>query len=111
MSTRSVLPDVKLSSKAQHDVIGTKAQHLCPDHSVCHTAGIPLFTQHIHKHESTHFTLDVRSNTEEQRAIEAQLNHVVPILRWQECLRVGETINKICINGFSYTYQYTVVLY
>lgn len=31
------------------------------------------------------FTLDVRSNTEEQRAIEAQLNHVVPILRWQEC--------------------------
>lgn len=37
--------------------------------------------------EFTHFAFNIRSNTEEQGAIETQLNHVVPVLRWQECLK------------------------
>lgn len=30
------------------------------------------------------FAFDISSHTEEQRAVETQLNHIVPILRWEE---------------------------
>lgn len=42
--------------------------------------------------EFTHFTFDIWSHTEEQRTVEAQLNHVVPILRWQDSLKKRKQI-------------------